>query len=203
MLSLSDGGTARPPSVLKTIDAVNLILRTAGHQSVSSVTASDTRSNTALATLVRTRQRILEKAYQFNKLVVDLNVNSDDRVTIPEVYLSIKLPFDYLTERLDTNDDNLYVWNNMLKAWHTDKVMDVVVAIDVTNFDKIPDVFQTWIAYEAAMEYQSEHKGNPTAFVTKRAQDARADALNSLPASSINESTGWSGLKAAILGDGI
>jgi len=182
---------------MKQLDAINRVLRLSSFQAVNVVQEGDQRANAALNTLRQVKRDVLTEPFRFNHNKTSLAVNSAGRVPIAGNWLGVYLPGTQYAERADTNDGKLYVWDVNTDDWHGNVINKVIVTFDVADFEHIPEAFAQWIAYEAAAQFFAEHKGDPSAYVAKRAQDRRAKALNQMPPLSIHATTGYTLIRLA------
>lgn len=184
---------------MERLDAINQMLRMSSHQTVNAVTAGDQRSNIALATLERVRKEVLTSFWGFNELKLDLPVDANGRVPLPQVYLTIQIEKPHLVERLDVADNLLYVYDIQKDAWHDTIIQNVRVTYDIDAFEMIPDPFALWIAWQATEQFYAEHRGEPTRYIQKQHEFYRARAVNLKSSKTINDATGFNRVKAGYI----
>ena len=184
------------------ITAVNTMLMAIGAQPVSALGAGDSHSARAQETLARTRKSILKAGYHFNKYKVDLPTDTSGKVPLARNHLWRVFPDSNLSFRRHT-DNALYVWNIEKNDWYDAVVKDFKYVLDVPDYLDIPEHFMEWIAWQASVEFYnqiiSDAREVPAWIIIKFTR-AKADALNSLPPTNINQATGYATRKNTVTG---
>lgn len=175
------------------LEAVNIALRASQQDPATSLDTEDVKVNMAISAITKVRKRILQHGFGFNTRITSLAVDTAGRIPIP-FHLDIELPRG-LEERVDTDDGEVYVWDQRNDDWYDQALSQVRIVNDIPqeHFGTIPERFAQWIANQAAVDlYEDLHAGTGAPpHLVERAVRSKADALNSVPAPRIDMATGW------------
>lgn len=172
------------------LNAVNIMLRTVGMQSLNALDSNDHDAQRAEVVLDATTKLLGTAPYQHNTDEVTLTTNADSEIEIPSTYRDV---------RFKNNQDRLTVRNGIVwdtkeaEAWTQDTTVYATLEI---AFENLPAPFQEWFAREAAVVFAQEILGDVPHLAERERIAAKAMALNS-EQYDLGNYTGTSDIKGA------
>lgn len=154
---------------LSKLDAVNIMLEAVGESPVSSLSSGLPEAEAAERFLDRLSQEIQEQGWSFNTdSDYEMSVDSDGFIKLNADILRIDTTgrdkWRAVSVRIDTNDnDQRKLYNNDENTYNWEDLGVSSVFVDVVNFldfDNLPFTAANYIAYEAAVNYQTSTLGS-------------------------------------------
>jgi hypothetical protein len=190
---------------MKLLDAMNYCLRMTGHSSVNDPDDVDPNAQSSKATIRRTRRKILNNGYPFNRDIKDMGLGTNGRIAVDRNLLRVELPIG-LSVRKDPSDNPaallMWVWDIEKDDWHDAEIKNVGHVFDIDNveasgrdFERIPEDFANWIQAESAAMFYFENNQTNHVDLQRESASMSATAINSLPPESIHVATGYSSIR--------
>lgn len=163
---------------MELLHAYNICMRAAGQSALSSVDDADPDAAEIAHSINEAKDDILGNGYPFNKDTVTLAVDGNSKVPTTG-YIRVIFPAgtpSYLTIR------DGFVWDSNTQTFWSQAITNVRVVID-SNWGDIPQDFQYWIAYKAAVAYLVQLKGAvpELSYFMKKEKEAKSKAEGKYP----------------------